>query len=619
MLTLQLTHIQFLTLLYPSRIEARLIFFILGKNRSSALLTTGPLAVASSALFFCDISDNQTLIDLGDAIRNVFSSCLLLIFTLSLCIWGFLVNRNRAWRLDGGTGVFGMGALGLAFVTTASSFVAVKEEHIDWLQHLIWAAVLWQTWLGWWWWVGAGMGIGEVEDIMERAIRKRRKAARRAHRRSVIAANDTKRDAHPTMAGRVKMGANNAVNGFTTGLANMFPNGSHHSASGSGDHQGGSGHFMRRGPRRRTARVVPPRDEEEGLHEEIELGSLRLVEPTTAERHLGTEDGSGGGRQPPSSNSETSSTSRTPSLHAPRTAGEFFAFPATWLQIYFRRLRHAHEEAARKSALEQAERRKRVPTIAGSGVPDEGWGLGQYGVHEHAQSSRRLAEAGRRLRSEQLLGDDDDVHDSDADEDVVDTLDRDAGEGSGTSGLADEPSTTLGTDSPGHNGGPSRRQSNTHSRRSSRARSNREWDADGGTSSRRPSRRTSRPDGCAREIDRQPSLAEDGGGGGGRGRRARRAEDESDWVDVFSSSDEPGPSRHARSLQSHRSRPRRSQSESRSRERSQERSRSRSRPRTGTATPRQPPDEQRPPPRTGAGWSWWGPLREWRLQDKSTF
>lgn len=134
------------------------------------------------APYYCTLSNHSRVIDMGDAIRAVFSCTLLVIFSLALFIWGFFVNRARAWRLDGGTAVFGSGALGLALVTTASSFVAVKEEEaIDWLQHLIWAAVLWQTWLGWWWWVGAGMGIGEVEDIMERTLRKRRKAARRAH------------------------------------------------------------------------------------------------------------------------------------------------------------------------------------------------------------------------------------------------------------------------------------------------------------------------------------------------------------------------------------------------------------------------------------------------------
>lgn len=483
------------------------------------------------------------MVDLGDAIRNVFSSCLLLIFGLSLCIWGFLVNRRRAWRLDGGTGVFGMGALGLAFVTTASSFVAVKEEHIDWLQHLIWAAVLWQTWLGWWWWVGAGMGIGEVEDIMERAIRKRRKAARRAHRREVIT-NLTNPEGrrHPnTMAGRVKNGANNAVSGFTTGLAHFLPSGSQ---TGSGD---GTGLTRRQ----RSTRIIEARDVEEGIQpdqpEDIELGSLRLREPPG--RPAGTEDGSGAGRQPPSSNSETSSTSRTPSLHAPRNAGEFFSFPATWLQVYFRRLRHAHEEAAHKRAVEQAERRKRVPTIAGSAVPEDGWGLGAYGAQEHAESVNRRLEAERRLREEQLLdgidgedGDDDDDGDGDDDGDDHD----DTAEGS-----------IAGENVRSHSRPTSTRPARTTSRNQTPSQSRR-----GSLLSQRrdTSRHASRRASANRDTDVVPAN-----------------EEEADWVDVFSSSDDDRPRA------------------------------------SGATTPRQPPR------RPGVGWSWWGPLQEWRLQDRSEF
>jgi hypothetical protein len=109
------------------------------------------------------MSASQKILDVGDSIRNVLNSTLLLIFAIALTIWGLLVNRRRAWRTDGGTAVFGFGALLLAVITTTFNFVAVAEDGIEWLQHLLYAAVLWQTWLGWWWWVGSGMGIGEVE------------------------------------------------------------------------------------------------------------------------------------------------------------------------------------------------------------------------------------------------------------------------------------------------------------------------------------------------------------------------------------------------------------------------------------------------------------------------
>lgn len=109
------------------------------------------------------MSNNQTALDIGDAIRNTLNSTLLLIFTIALLIWGLVVNRRRAWRSDGGTAIFGIGSLTLAIISTTFNFVAIAEDGIDWLQHLLFAAVLWQIWLGWWWWVGSGMGIGEVE------------------------------------------------------------------------------------------------------------------------------------------------------------------------------------------------------------------------------------------------------------------------------------------------------------------------------------------------------------------------------------------------------------------------------------------------------------------------
>jgi hypothetical protein len=82
---------------------------------------------------------------------------------MALFIWGFLVNRKRAWRTDGGTGAFGAGAMSLAITSTAVNFVEVREDNLSWLQNLTWALVLWQSWLGFWWWVGSGMGIGEVQ------------------------------------------------------------------------------------------------------------------------------------------------------------------------------------------------------------------------------------------------------------------------------------------------------------------------------------------------------------------------------------------------------------------------------------------------------------------------
>jgi hypothetical protein len=127
----------------------------------------GPITLAASGLSFSALSENRTTIDLGDAIANVFDSTLILIFTISLLLWGCVVNRRRAWRFDGGTAIFGAGSIGLAVISTAINFVLVREDGLNWLQNLTWAVILWQSWLGFWWWTGSGMGIGEVEVSVE--------------------------------------------------------------------------------------------------------------------------------------------------------------------------------------------------------------------------------------------------------------------------------------------------------------------------------------------------------------------------------------------------------------------------------------------------------------------
>ncbi|ODN83562.1 hypothetical protein L202_01682 [Cryptococcus amylolentus CBS 6039] len=401
-----ITHIQFLTLLYPSRTEARLIIFVLG-----------PLALVSSALVFTALTNHQTVLDITDAIRNVFNSTLLLIFTISLAIWGIFVNRRRAWRNDGGTAVFGAGSLFLATVSTSFNFVAVAEDGIDWLQHLLFAAVLWQIWLGWWWWVGSGMGIGEVEDIMAKAERKKRKQAKAAAR--ARSANAKSRDG---LGGRTRTNSfAGLADGITTGVTSIL-------------RSSRTGTITRRVARRSTT--------DESLAEEgaLEMDDLsrrrRPLESNTpgdsieeGEPHVEfsqpsnehTGEGSSTNRNlQQSTNSETSSTSATPSLHAPRTVGEVFSYPSTWLVVYLRGLRRAHQEAAKKAAIERAEIRQRVfeqgdrsdrgrdSARLEAGVAnrdDVGWGLGRFGIREHEESARRLREAGDILNEERLLGD----------------------------------------------------------------------------------------------------------------------------------------------------------------------------------------------------------------------
>ncbi|KIM40352.1 hypothetical protein M413DRAFT_446537 [Hebeloma cylindrosporum] len=133
---IQITHIQFLTLLYPSRLEGRLIFALLG-----------PLAVVAAVMQLLPIT----------------------------------------WRTDGGTAVFGCASLSLAVVSTALNFLYVhKEEEFVWLPGLMWAVVLWQSFLGWWWWVGAGSSDGysiEDEKMEERLRREAKRQARKKEAR----------------------------------------------------------------------------------------------------------------------------------------------------------------------------------------------------------------------------------------------------------------------------------------------------------------------------------------------------------------------------------------------------------------------------------------------------
>ncbi|KAF9012569.1 hypothetical protein BDQ17DRAFT_1344184 [Cyathus striatus] len=165
---IQITHIQFLTLLYPSRLEARLIFFLLG-----------PMAIVAAIMQLIGIHDSNHVNEIASAVKNVCNATLSLLFTVALFIWGLLVNRRQAWRTDGGTAVFGASALTLALVSTGLNVLYVdKEEEYVWLPGLMWAVILWQSFLGWWWWVGAGSGssIGMTdEEEMEEKLRKEAK------------------------------------------------------------------------------------------------------------------------------------------------------------------------------------------------------------------------------------------------------------------------------------------------------------------------------------------------------------------------------------------------------------------------------------------------------------
>ncbi|GAA6004351.1 hypothetical protein JCM10207_000681 [Rhodosporidiobolus poonsookiae] len=166
------THIQFLTMLFPSTLETRLIMGLLG-----------PLAIATAALYFTDMSSQAAVNDLGDAIRNTANSSLTLLYTMALFIWGLTLNRSRAWRTDGGTAAFGTLAMILGVLGTAVNFVEIKEERMRWLPGVVTCILLWQSWVGFWWWVGAGMWAGEAEDVEKKREKQRRKEEQRRRKR----------------------------------------------------------------------------------------------------------------------------------------------------------------------------------------------------------------------------------------------------------------------------------------------------------------------------------------------------------------------------------------------------------------------------------------------------
>lgn len=164
-LLIQATHIQFLGLLFPSKLEKRLIFWSLG-----------PLAATSAVMQLIRIVQDAQVVRTAIAVQNVCNATLSLLFTVSLAIWGLLVNRKNAWRMDGGTAAFGVGALILAPISTVISLVYIPSRfEFSWMKPLMWSVILWQSFFGWWWWVGAGMGVGELDELLSRQEKQQRK------------------------------------------------------------------------------------------------------------------------------------------------------------------------------------------------------------------------------------------------------------------------------------------------------------------------------------------------------------------------------------------------------------------------------------------------------------
>ncbi|KAG8901771.1 hypothetical protein FRB99_005109 [Tulasnella sp. 403] len=362
------THIQFLTLLYPSSVEARLIFFLLG-----------PLAIASSGMEFAALLDTKEAQDLGQSFRDVCNSTLTLLFTSALFIWGFFLNRKNAWRTDGGTAVFGAGALSLAFISTVVNFVQISEEGLIWLPGLSWALILWQSFLGWWWWIGSGLGIGEVEDMLiqeqkKKDARMRRRLKKKKAQFQSLGSGTTSQQ-EPKEQEEVT--GPNILNRWTQSVRSAT-------------------HLSRR---RRNVPEASEGDVEPAAGEPIELFDLsRNVTSSTPAPDTP-------GRQ--ARMHERTSTIDSMSLSTPPPPQTVFQHvlrspPFMYLLRFWHRLRHAHQTATQTQALEQIKIREEVIGSPGSTA----WGLGNNGLRERDEAEERLRELEIQRRRAMLLSGD---------------------------------------------------------------------------------------------------------------------------------------------------------------------------------------------------------------------
>ncbi|KZT29604.1 hypothetical protein NEOLEDRAFT_1127313 [Neolentinus lepideus HHB14362 ss-1] len=152
---IQMVHIHFITLLFPNRLVKSLVF---------AMLV--PLAVLHAVVQVLPIWSNPTVIALAPYVSSICSATLSLLFTFLLIIWAFFVNRKQAWRTEGGTAAFGVAAMALSILMTVLAFVYIPhKDQYEWYPELLHAVMMWQSYVGWWWWVGAGVSVGTYPEV----------------------------------------------------------------------------------------------------------------------------------------------------------------------------------------------------------------------------------------------------------------------------------------------------------------------------------------------------------------------------------------------------------------------------------------------------------------------
>ncbi|EIW80300.1 hypothetical protein CONPUDRAFT_137573, partial [Coniophora puteana RWD-64-598 SS2] len=322
----QITHIHFLTLLYPSSLEARLIFCLLG-----------PLAIVAAVMQVLPVAiTSPEVLSVLEDVRNVCNATLSLLFTTALVLWGFVVNREQAWRTDGGTATFGAGAIILALISTTLNFFYIpRSDQYTWLPKLIWAVTLWQSFLGYWWWVGSGVGVREAEKRIEWEEKNIQKRQLRAQRRK-------------EQREKAKV--------VWKGVTSAFK------------------------PKPDSLGSLQKRRAQSSDSDAVSVGEGEAPDDQS-ERHAGSA-------------TVMDSGSTAPSSSAVDSTGPTFLRP--W-RSWFTALRHAHLTAAREQAVERTERIHQVygreDRRNSQREPNArviGWGLGSFGLRQSERGRREL-------------------------------------------------------------------------------------------------------------------------------------------------------------------------------------------------------------------------------------
>lgn len=139
------THLQLLTLLFPSKLESGLIIVLLG------FMATVVLVMFYSPLV---VPIGQSI---AAGIQGIFECALSILYLFGFLAWSLSINRSRAWQVEGGAIPFGIATLFLALAKTAMNLFHFAYEGSYWILLIAWALTIWQSWLGFWWWVNAGM------------------------------------------------------------------------------------------------------------------------------------------------------------------------------------------------------------------------------------------------------------------------------------------------------------------------------------------------------------------------------------------------------------------------------------------------------------------------------